>query len=136
MEGASRDDTQDWLLPAGSAPPLISELEHRVDEALAIAKASEAAVMTVGAAALDAAEQARRAAELAERAARSAEAAGAARAAPEPEPEPFPVTEAFQVEPEPVVVARPVGDSFESFNRHADRVLARLREIDAEPAAL
>ena len=52
MEGAtSRDDTQDWLLPAGSAPPLMSELEHRVDEALAIAKASEAAVMTVGAAA-------------------------------------------------------------------------------------
>jgi hypothetical protein len=41
---------------------------ERIDEALATARASEAAVMTVGAAALDAAEQARRAAELAERA--------------------------------------------------------------------
>lgn len=138
MAATERDSTQDWLLPPGSAPPLMSELEHRVDEALAIAKASEAAVMTVGAAAIDAAEQARRAAELAERAARSAEAAIGAEAPPapaeaveaEPEPpvEPFPVTEVF----EPVVVA----DSFESFNRHADRVLARLREIEAEPAAL
>ncbi len=40
----------------------------RIDEALATARASEAAVMTVGAAALDAAEQAKRAADLAERA--------------------------------------------------------------------
>lgn len=41
------------------------ELVERIDEALATARASEAAVMTVGASALDAAEQAKRAADLA-----------------------------------------------------------------------
>lgn len=49
-------------------PAAFVSLERRVDEALATARASEAAIMTVGAAAFDAAEQARRAAELAERA--------------------------------------------------------------------
>ncbi len=68
MAGAVADSTQDWLLPEHARPPLIGELELKVEEALATARASEAAVMTVGAAALDAAEQARRAAELAERA--------------------------------------------------------------------
>jgi hypothetical protein len=68
MEAPRRDDTQDWLLPERARPPLLSELVTRIDEALATARASEAAVMTVGAAALDAAEQARRAAELAEEA--------------------------------------------------------------------
>jgi len=68
MAGAVADSTQDWLLPEHSRPPLIGELELKVEEALATARASEAAVMTVGAAALDAAEQAKRAAELAERA--------------------------------------------------------------------
>ena len=57
-----------WSLPGSSRPPLLGELVERIDEALATARASEAAVMTVGAAALDAAEQAKRAAELAERA--------------------------------------------------------------------
>jgi hypothetical protein len=149
MEGAERDDTQDWLLPAGSAPPLISELEHRVDEALAIAKASEAAVMTVGAAAMDAAEQARRAAELAERAALSAAAASVApppvEVAEPPAAEPVPAAVAFEpvVEvteletEEREVVTAPVEDSFERFSRHADQVLARLREIErsGEPTA-
>ncbi len=65
---SERDSTQDWLLPKHARPPLLGELVERIDEALATARASEAAVMTVGAAALDAAEQARRAAELAERA--------------------------------------------------------------------
>jgi hypothetical protein len=59
---------EDWRLPEPARPPLLGELVERIDEALATARASEAAVMTVGAAALDAAEQARRAAELAERA--------------------------------------------------------------------
>jgi len=62
------DTTHEWRLPEAEKPPLIGELVERIDEALAIARSSEAAVMTVGAAALDAAEQARRAAELAERA--------------------------------------------------------------------
>lgn len=57
-----------WMLPQRARPPLLGELVERIDEALATARASEAAVMTVGAAALDAAEQAKRAAELAERA--------------------------------------------------------------------
>jgi hypothetical protein len=65
MEASRRDSTEDWLLPERSRPPLLSELVTRIDEALATARASEAAVMTVGAAALDAAEQARRAADLA-----------------------------------------------------------------------
>src|SRR5215218_6036418 len=68
MGASRRDDTQDWLLPEGAAPPLLSELEERIDEALIVAKASEKAVMAVGEAALDAAQQARRAADLAERA--------------------------------------------------------------------
>jgi hypothetical protein len=62
------DRAEDWRLPQHARPPLLGELVERIDEALATARASEAAVMTVGAAALDAAEQARRAAELAERA--------------------------------------------------------------------
>lgn len=62
------DATHEWRLPEAEKPPLIGELVERIDEAVAIARASEAAVVTVGAAALDAAEQARRAAELAERA--------------------------------------------------------------------
>jgi hypothetical protein len=63
--------THEWRLPEAEKPPLIGELVERIDEAVAIARASEAAVMTVGAAALDAAEQARRAADLAERASAS-----------------------------------------------------------------
>jgi hypothetical protein len=68
MDDRSAETTQDWQLPAAERPPLIGELVQRIDEAVAIARASEGAVMTVGAAALDAAEQARRAADLAERA--------------------------------------------------------------------
>src|ERR1700754_4250280 len=68
MEGAERDSTQEWLLPASKTPPRLDELELRVDEALAIARSSEEAVTVIGGAALEAAEQARRAAGLAERA--------------------------------------------------------------------
>jgi hypothetical protein len=143
MERARGDDTQDWLLPAGSAPPLMVELEHRVDEALAIAKASEAAVMSVGAAAIDAAEQARRAAELAERAAHSAEVASAA-AGPVAagDPPPPAVARASSgmgppTAPPPAAAATSALDALESFNDHADRVLARLRDLErpAEPVA-
>jgi hypothetical protein len=68
MSEGPHASVEDWALPERSRPPLLGELVERIDEALATARASEAAVMTVGAAALDAAEQARRAAELAERA--------------------------------------------------------------------
>jgi hypothetical protein len=70
MDELQSETTQEWRLPDSAKPPLIGELVERIDEALATARASEAAVMTVGAAALDAAEQAKRAAELAERASR------------------------------------------------------------------
>lgn len=106
MEGAERDNTQDWLLPEGAAPPLLSELEQRIDQALVIAKASERAVMAVGDAALDAAQQARRAADLAERA--SAVALSAWPPAPERPPE-------------DVALRR--------FSERADRVVARLRAV-------
>lgn len=71
MGDYDRDSAGGWALPERSRPPLLGELVERIDEALATARASEAAVMTVGAAALDAAEQAKRAAELAERASRA-----------------------------------------------------------------
>ena len=69
---------EEWRLPEHARPPLLGELVERIDEALATARASEAAVMTVGAAALDAAEQAKRAAELAERASAAMQRNGAA----------------------------------------------------------
>ena len=75
MEESERDSTQDWLLPESSRPPLLGELEARIEEATATARASEAAVTTVGAAAIAAAEQARQAAGIAERAAATALAA-------------------------------------------------------------
>ncbi len=122
MDGVARDTTQDWLLPEHSRPPLIGELEQRIDEAMATAKASEAAVMSVGAAALDAAEQARRAAELAERASAAAldardrvvSAAALATQAPESAPE---------------------DDSLRDFSDRADRLVARLRQLQRLPLA-
>lgn len=68
MDDQTPSGVEDWTLPAHARPPLLGELIERIDEALATARASEAAVMTVGAAALDAAEQAKRAADLAQRA--------------------------------------------------------------------
>jgi hypothetical protein len=106
MEGSRRDSTEEWLVPESAKPPLISELVVRIDEAVATARASEAAVMTVGAAALDAAEQARRAADLAERA--SAVMLG----------EPYEEDEGLR-----------------EFTVHANRVAARLRALEgAQPA--
>jgi hypothetical protein len=106
VEDAERDSTQDWLLPEGAAPPLLSELEGRIDEALIIAKASEKAVMAVGDAALDAAQQARRAAEMAERAAEAA----------------------LSATPAPAMV--PYEDvALRNFSERADRVVARLRAV-------
>lgn len=110
MEGAERDSTQDWLLPEGAAPPLLSELEGRIDEALIVAKASEKAVMAVGEAALDAAQQARRAADMAERASVAALSA------------------------QPPVPERPSQDAaLRSFSERADRVVARLRALERRP---
>jgi hypothetical protein len=110
MEGTERDSTQDWLLPEGSAPPLLSELEQRIDEALVIARASEKAAVAVGDAALDAAQQARRAADFAER------ATAAALTAVPPVPD------------------KPSQDAaLRSFSQRADRVVARLRALERRP---
>jgi hypothetical protein len=91
----------------------VAELEQRIDEALATARASEAAVMTVGAAALDAAEQARRAADLAERA-----------------------SAAMSVTPRPTAAATSSPDaSMRDFTARADRIAERLRKLQRLPLA-
>lgn len=111
MEGDAPDDTRDWLIPERSRPPLIGELVGKIEEAVAIARASEAAVMTVGEAALDAAQQARRAADLAERA--NAAVLDSLRPPPSPEPE---------------------GDkSLQDFHARADWVSSRLRALQRLP---
>jgi hypothetical protein len=117
MEASDRDSTQDWLIPEHEAPPRFGELVRRVDEALAVARSSEAAVMTVGAAALDAAEQAHRAAKLAERASAALldQRRRPAAAAPDPPADP------------PVVTLR-------GFSERADRVAARLEALERLPA--
>lgn len=136
MDAVAPDSTQDWLLPELSRPPLIGELERRIDEALATARASEAAVMTVGAAALDAAEQARRAAELAERAsAMVVKARGPV--APIPPIAPVAVPTAPLRAPSPGTTAGE--ESLRDFGERADRLVARLRQLQriplGEPAA-
>jgi hypothetical protein len=121
MDAATRDSTEDWLLPEHARPPLIGELEQRVDEALATARASEAAVITVGAAALDAAEQARRAAELAERASAAAlDAQGR-------------VASFAVASPPAEKPAAPADESLSDFSARADRLVARLRQLQRVP---
>ncbi len=121
MEGAERDDTQDWLLPEAAAPPLLSELERRIDEALIVAKASEKAVMAVGDAALDAAAQARRAADLAERAT-AAVLNGVANA---------PAGNGQEGGGEAVESRfAPEDAALRSFSERADRVVARLAALE------
>lgn len=129
--GNPGDTTSDWLLPEASRPPLIGDLEQQVAQALATARASEDAVMTVGAAALDAAEQARRAAELAERASISARDAQERVAA---------VAAAGTLSggsSEAVEEERPSGsegeDSLSDFSARADRLVARLRRLQRVP---
>ncbi len=116
------DSPQGWLLPAGSRPPTVAELEERIALALATARASEAAVMTVGAAALDAAEQAKRAAEMAERAS-AAVASGENRAE----------------SPGPGVSIRrrrgtaPPDNGLRGFHAQADRLAERLHRLQRVP---
>ncbi len=119
MSDQARESVEDWTLPERSRPPLLGELVERIDEALATARASEAAVMTVGAAALDAAEQARRAAELAERASAAMNRGPASRRVAVTSPNRVPVA---------------AGDGgMESFSVRADRVAERLRRLQRMP---
>jgi hypothetical protein len=110
MSDLAADSTQEWALPERARPPLLGELVERIDEALATARASEAAVMTVGAAALDAAEQARRAAELAERASAAIDRNGA-----------------------PTGTAAADEASMGDFAARADRLAERLRRLQRLP---
>ena len=121
MEGGERDTTRDWILPEDSRPPLLSELVARIDEALATSRASEAAVITVGSAALDAAEQAKRAAELAEKA--SAMLGRAVDAATAP----------TEVTSPPSRRGTEEEDSLRDFSARADRLAARLKELEKTP---
>lgn len=117
--GEMSDTTEIWRLPERAQPPLLGELVERIDEALVTARASEAAVMTVGAAALDAAEQAKRAADLAER----ASAAMTAPAAPAGGHENGPAEAA----------ARAGGDEMGDFTARADRLAERLSRLQKLP---
>lgn len=121
MVATAADKTQEWLLPAGARPPTVTELEERIDLALATARASEAAVMTVGAAALDAAEQAKRAAELAERA--SAKVASAV----------LPASPAPGVSSRPRPRTVPSDNGLRGFHAQADRLAERLRRLQRVP---
>ena len=126
MEGSDRDSTQDWLLSEGARPPLLSELEARIEEAVVTARASEAAVMAVGAAAIEAAEQARHAAELAERAS-AAMLGGGFGAGPDED------------RAEPPTAATPAAatvedESLRGFTERADRIAERLRELSPASA--
>jgi hypothetical protein len=116
VDGRAHDNRESWRLPERARPPLLGELVERIDEALATARASEAAVMTVGAAALDAAEQARRAAELAER------ASAAALAGPQP------------AAPAKGAPAPPPGEgAMDDFSARADRLTERLSRLQRVP---
>lgn len=125
MPAASGDSTEDWLLPEHLRPPLIGELERRVELALTMARASEAAVVTVGAAAISAAEQAERAAGLAEKASATALEVQDRVAAMTPAHTSPPSAEPDD-EPEE-------DDSLSDFSARADRLVARLRQLQRVP---
>lgn len=126
MTAAPGESTQDWLLPEHLRPPLIGELERRVELALTMARASEAAVMTVGAAAIGAAEQAERAAGLAQRASATALEARDRVAAMAPVPTPASPLSAEPGEGEE-------DDRLSDFSARADRLVARLRQLQRVP---
>jgi len=122
MAAEARDNTEDWVLSEAARPRSFAEIESRVELAVETARASEAAVAEVGAAAIEAAEQARQAAELAARAAASAQdAAERAASAPAPQSPPQP---APRLEPEP---AAPQQEEWlVSFTHRAEALSERL----------
>jgi hypothetical protein len=117
----------DWALPAESRPPLVGELVERIDEALAIARSAESAAVTIGAAALDEAEEARRIAGLAAQDA----AAGASRSAG-----------AIGGRPRsgPVIVddsgLAAASNPLEGFTARANRVAERLERLRRTPLSI
>jgi hypothetical protein len=141
MATEERDETADWLVADDRRPPTVLELQQRIDLAVGIAQAAEAAALEIGAASLEAAEQARRAAALAKRASEASVAASriaashvAAAAAPAPEPEePAPPA---RIPVPPLGAPRPQGqpDPFDermvAFRERAEKVMARLRRLE------
>jgi hypothetical protein len=128
MEASTRDSTEDWLLGEDAKPPLLSELVERIEEALDVAYASEAAVESIGSLATEAATRARdalaQATVAAEHAKRSAEiAAEAGAAATEPRTR------------TPLIIGAPMPEdpSLKKFSDRADRVSARLRALTRIP---
>jgi hypothetical protein len=124
-EGVARDKTEDWLLPEAVRPRSFAELESRVEYAVALAHHSEAAIVEVGASAVEAAEQARRAAELAENAARAAASATAVAATPDPRPS-----------GNPALFPLPADADLQlaHFMARADHVVERLRALERMPS--
>jgi hypothetical protein len=123
MAEGERDDTGDWVLPPEARPATLAQLEQRIDYAVAVARASEAAALEIGAAAIDAAEQAKRAAELAVR-------ASAGMVAGEPLGEDEPGAERSNgAAAEPAAEPESAYDSFKHFLERADRISARLEAI-------
>ena len=121
MTEGERDSTSEWVLPATERPLTLAQLEQRIDYAVAVARASEAAALEIGATAIDAAEQARRAAELAELASRGMVAGEPASERPPTAVAPTPVPQSTPAETE--------YDRFRRFLERADRVSERLLAI-------
>ena len=126
MAAATGESTQDWLLPEHSRPPLCGVLVGRVAPAPARARAAAAAAVAVGAGAIGAAEQAERAANLAEKASATAL-----------EAQDRVATMALAPAPAPSSPAEPGGDeeddSLSDFSARADRLVARLRQLQRVP---
>lgn len=136
MAAGERDDTGEWVLPPEARPATLAQLEERIDYAVTVARASEAAALEIGAAAIDAAEQARRAAELALRASAGVSTVETPAAEPEEAPGDGAVTDTWEgeavtaaAEPAPAPEPESAYDSFKHFLERADRISARLEAI-------
>jgi hypothetical protein len=154
MADEERDETADWVVADDRRPPTVLELQQRIDLAVGIAQAAEAAALEIGAASLEAAEQARRAAALAERASEASVAASriaashvaAAAAAPVAAAPDAPIEEEqappARIPVPPLGTPRPQGqpDPFDermvAFRERAEKVMARLRRLEGAPPAM
>jgi hypothetical protein len=125
MEASRRDGTDEWMLPEGSRPPSVKELEARIDVAMSRARSAETAASAIGAAAIEAADQARRSADAAER----TYALLGERLAPEPNQAPFgPADQA----PRTAAVPPPSGSSVAAAAARSEVGEARMGEGHAE----
>jgi hypothetical protein len=142
MAAGERDHTDDWLVEPDRRPATVLELEERIDDAVRLAEAAETAALEIGAASLEAAEQARRAAALAESAAAASHAAAeavasraAAAVAPAaPTPPPAAASNGTSPPARPrrrLAQPDPFDARLTAFRDRADRIMVRLRRLDA-----